>query len=143
MRRGSITPRQKIHRDWRSSLRSLYCGPMRARVPIWLLVLCLAWQGIAFAGAGGRSSERDDADHDRMHRHNLLHHHGVDGTIAPDDSAASLLHALADLGSTVSIASLVSVSILASAPAPLETFVEAIPCTAWLDGPTRPPKPIV
>lgn len=116
---------------------------MRARVSIWLLVLCLAWQGIAFAGAGGRSSGRDDADHDRMHRHNLLHHHDVDGTIAPDDSMASLLHALADLGSTLSMASLVSVALLTSESSPLDTLVEVIPSTACLDGPTRPPKPIV
>jgi hypothetical protein len=131
-----------IHRDWRGRGYSVYCRPMRSRVPVWLIVLCLVWQGIAFAGAGGRPSGLDNADHDRMHRQNLLHHHGVDGTVAPDDSVASLLHALADLASAVSIESLVKVAVLAPAPAPLAIHVEVIPSAACLDGPTRPPKPI-
>lgn len=116
---------------------------MEARAPIWLLVLCLAWQGIAFAGAGGRWSGPGDADHERMHRENRPHHHGVDGKIAPDDSVSSLLHTLADVGSTVSIASLVTVVLLSPAATVSAKRVDAIPPVPCLDGPTRPPRPIV
>jgi len=113
---------------------------MRSRVSIWLLALCLAWQGIAVAGAGDRMSSLDDAEHERMHRENLLHHHGVDGKITPDDSMSSLLHVVADLGSVVSIASLMTVGPLSSTPEAPEKLAAAIPATACLDRPTRPPQ---
>lgn len=128
---------------WCQSSCSVYSAAMRIHAPIWLLVLCLAWQGIAFAGAGGRWSSPGDADHERMHRENLPHHHGVDGKIAPDDSMSSLLHALADVGSTASIVSVASIALPSAAPVAPVMLVAVVPTAPCLDGPTRPPRPIV
>lgn len=116
---------------------------MRRIFPLWLLALCLTWQGIAFAFLGGRPLESGDAEHERMHQELRTHHHDADGTLEFDDSVASLLHMLADAGSTASLAPLETVALSSPATVVPPAPVDDIPTTAYLEGPLRPPRPTV
>jgi hypothetical protein len=107
-----------------------------------LLILCMGWQSLAFAGFGAVVAHEEQAQHELLHFEGVAHHHDEHGDgFHEDDSLASTMHVLADSG-----------QFAPALPAPQgdlpcllgtnEPFVDLLYARAlWLpDGLDRPPK---
>src|SRR3989344_5928479 len=69
---------------------------MRRWVSI-LLVLCMCWQSLAYAGLGVLVTEGKEMVHALLHFESTAHHHdGHDGEFHQDESPASTQHAMSD-----------------------------------------------
>jgi len=107
------------------------------------LVFCVVWQTAAFAYFGAPGVARSDSNHERMHLETQSHHHDADGSLAFDDSVASLLHMTADLAGSASMVREMALRLLCTADvAPRATLDDTRP-PPYLEGPLRPPRPTV
>ncbi len=74
---------------------------MRRRLTTFLLMLCMCWQALAYAGSAVVLADADEVAHAAMHFEGEAHHHDdddglEDGDIHQDDSLASALHLMDD-----------------------------------------------
>lgn len=67
-----------------------------------MLMLCMCWQSLVYAGMGVTLAQAEDTAHALLHFEGAAHHHEHDGdahdSFHQDDSSASVQHALADVG---------------------------------------------
>jgi hypothetical protein len=115
---------------------------MRA-VTTFILIICLFWQSMSYAGAGISLVQDVEAAHELLHfTGDAHHHHDGDGEgFHQDDSVASVKHAMAD-------AHAFAPALLTAAALPLLTICSDPPAGAhatepplpFLSGPERPPK---
>lgn len=111
---------------------------------LWMhvaLVFCLVWQAGALAYSGAPSGHQSDATHAGMHLEMQAHHHDADGSLAVDDSAASLLHMIADLGGAVTMLRESPLHLLPTANAAPQSRPGDTVAPPFLEGPLRPPRP--
>lgn len=115
---------------------------MRRRLTSLLLVFCMCWQSLAFAGAGVLVTEGNELLHEVLHFEGVAHHHDDPaGDFHQDDSPASMQHAIDDACVFApALPTGVVLSLLAvRATPPVEAGVTAPP-PPFLSGPERPPK---
>ncbi len=114
---------------------------MRRWVSI-LLVLCMCWQSLAYAGLGVLVTEGKEMVHALLHFESTAHHHdGHDGEFHQDESPASTQHAMSDaclfapglLTETV-------LPVLSIRSAPPAVAHAAAPPLPFLRSPERPPQ---
>jgi hypothetical protein len=115
---------------------------MRRRLTTFLLMLCMCWQSLAYAGVEVLVAEGQELVHAMLHFEGEAHHHeGHDGEFHQDESPASVKHAMTD-------ACVFAPALLADAVLPLLTICSAAPADThvsepplpFLSGPERPPK---
>lgn len=123
---------------------ALYSSPMKRAFAIVTLVFCVVWQAVALAYIGGPGiMVSGDASHEHMHLHNQSHHHDADGSIAFDLSLASYLHMTFDSGAAATMVSLLPLQLLRTADvAPRASQDDAL-TSPFVEGPLRPPRPLV
>ncbi len=62
-----------------------------------LLIICMGWQSLAFAGVGALVAHAHEEQHALLHFQGVPHHHDHHAEdFHEDDSTASTLHALSD-----------------------------------------------
>ncbi|WP_297379797.1 hypothetical protein ACQ859_03345 [Roseateles chitinivorans] len=115
---------------------------MRRWLTSLLLIFCLGWQSLAYAGAGVLVSEGEEMLHEILHFEGAAHHHDDHGGgFHQDDSAASTQHAIDDAclfaPAIPSDATLSVPGVQAGAP---EQAGAVAPPPPFLSGPERPPK---
>ncbi len=70
---------------------------MCRRLTTFLLMLCMCWQSLAYAGAGVLVAEGEEIVHAMLHFEGAAHHHDDhDGGFHQDESSASKQHAMDD-----------------------------------------------
>lgn len=115
---------------------------MRRRLTTFLLMLCMCWQSLAYAGAGVLVAEGEELVHAMLHFEGKAHHHdGHDGDFHQDESPASVQHAMNDAcvfaPALLADVSLPLLSVCAAPPAEAHASEPPLPI---LSGPERPPK---
>jgi len=117
---------------------------MRRSLLTVVLAICVVWQTSAFAFFGSAGVvPSGEMGHERMHLEMLPHHHAADGTIQFDDSAASLLHVMADSAASAALLIDAPVRLLSTAGTPPAAKRHRTPPLPFLDAPLRPPEPSV
>ena len=107
-----------------------------------LIVLCMCWQSLAYAGLGVLVTEGKELAHAMLHFEGAAHHHdGHGGEFHQDDSAASTQHAMSDacLFAPVLLTEIV-LPVLSNQAASPAIFRLTEPPPPFLGGPERPPK---
>lgn len=74
---------------------------MRRRLTTFILMFCMCWQALAYAGAGVLVAEGDEIVHAMLHFEGAAHHHDDrdhdhDGGVHQDESPASRQHLMDD-----------------------------------------------
>jgi hypothetical protein len=115
---------------------------MRRRLTTFLLMLCMCWQSLAYAGAEVLVAEGQELVHAMLHFEGEAHHHdGHDGEFHQDESPDSVRHAMNDacvFAPVLLIDALLPLLSISSDP-PLEAC-STEPPRPFLSGPERPPK---
>lgn len=115
---------------------------MRRRLTSLILMFCMCWQSLAFAGAGVLVTEGHELLHEVLHFEGAAHHHDEHaGGYHQDDSPASTQHAIDD--ACVFAPALPAgavLSLLAVCATPPVDLRSAEPPPPFLSGPERPPK---
>lgn len=115
---------------------------MCRRFTSFLLILCVCWQSLAYAGMDVAVSDQEEQVHAMLHFEGQAHHHnGHDGEFHQDDSPASVQHVTND-------ACVFAPALLIDAVQPVLTVSSDRPVDAcsteppmpFLNGPERPPK---
>lgn len=115
---------------------------MRLRLTTFLLMLCMCWQSLAYAGAEVLVAEGEELVHAMLHFEGEAHHHdGHDGEFHQDESPASVKHAMNDAcvfaPALLTAAVLPLLTICSDPPADMHATEPPLP---FLSGPERPPK---
>lgn len=116
---------------------------MNRRLTTFILMLCMCWQALAFAGSAVVLADADELAHSVMHFEGAAHHHDAhdDGDIQLDQSPASAQHLMAE--ACVFAPTLIAVVQLAlpslRPDMPVATIATAAP-TPFLRGLERPPR---
>lgn len=115
---------------------------MRRWLPT-ILILCMCWQSLAFAGLGVLVTEGKELAHEVLHFEGAAHHHHDDhgDDFHQDDSPASRHHAMSD-------ACLFAPALLTDIVLPIPSVRAEPPAVAhlkepplpFLSGPERPPQ---
>ena len=117
---------------------------MRSRLTAFILMLCMCWQSLAYAGVEVLVAEGQELVHAMLHFEGEAHHHDDhDGEFHQDESPASVKHAMND-------ACVFAPALLTAAALPLLTICSDPPADTAateppqlvLSGPERPPKPL-
>lgn len=107
-----------------------------------LLVICMCWQSLAYAGLGVLVTEGKEMVHAMLHFEGAAHHHDDHGDVFhQDDSTASEQHLMADacLFAPVLLTEIVlPVPNIGAAPPAVTQVTEPPP--PFLNGPERPPQ---
>lgn len=108
-----------------------------------ILLLSVAWQALAFAGANALLADEREQMHELLHFQGILHHHDEhhQGGVHLDDSPASDTHLLVETGVfgaglLPGTGCLLTALIQAGLPSHTASFWP----TAYLDGLERPPR---
>lgn len=116
---------------------------MRRRLVPFLLMLCLCWQSLAYAGMAVLLAQGQERAHAQLHFEGQAHHHDDHGgAFHQDESPASTQHGLTDASVYAPVLpTVVTPPPLAtgSASPPADAHV-AEPPRLYLSGPERPPK---
>lgn len=115
---------------------------MSRRLTTLLLMLCLCWQSLAYAGAGVLVVEGEELVHAVMHFEGKAHHHdGHGGAFHQDESSDSTQHAIGDacVFAPFLLADLVPPPTSSRPDAPMESL-SGEPPLPYLRGLERPPK---
>jgi hypothetical protein len=115
---------------------------MRRRLTNFLLMLCMCWQSLAYAGVEVLVAEGQELVHAMLHFEGEAHHHdGHDGDFHQDESPASVKHAMTDAcvfaPALLADVALPCLTIYSAAPAGIHVCAPPPP---FLSGPERPPK---
>lgn len=116
-------------------------SPMRRWVSI-LLVLCMCWQSLAYAGLGVLVTEGKEMVHAMLHFEGSAHHHdGHDGEFHQDESPASTQHAMSDACLFApALLSEIVLPVLSMPAAPPAVALSTAPPLPFLRSPERPPQ---
>jgi len=115
---------------------------MHRRLTTFLLMLCMCWQSLAYAGVEVLVAEDEALAHAMLHFEGAAHHHdGHDGGVHQDESPASTTHAMQD-ACVYAPALLIDMALplLSVGAAPPADACSAEPPPPFLSGPERPPK---
>lgn len=116
---------------------------MPNRLLILVLIVCMCWQSLAFAGAGAVLTDGDEQRHEQLHFEDVAHHHDDHGDegVHEDDSDASVTHVVLDAGLFApALTSVASLPVPEQAPErPLQAALPTHPLP-FLDGLERPPR---
>jgi hypothetical protein len=117
---------------------------MCRRLTTFLMMLCMSWHALAFAGSGVVLADAQDLAHAAMHFAGEAHHHHDehdDDAIHPDDSQAAIQH-LMDEACVFApwLIAFVHLPLFALPPdMPMATIATAAP-PPFLAGLERPPR---
>lgn len=115
---------------------------MRRRLTSLILMFCMCWQSLAFAGAGVLVTEGNEMLHEVLHFEGAAHHHDDHaGSFHQDDSPASTQHAIDDACVFApALPAGVDLPLLAVCATPPVDVRSTEPPPPFLSGPERPPK---
>jgi hypothetical protein len=107
-----------------------------------LLVLCICWQSLSFAGLGVMVTDGKEMVHALLHFEGSSHHHdGHDDDVHQDESPASKQHAMSDACLFAPALLTEIVLPVLSIPVPPPSVAHANePPPPFLRGPERPPQ---
>jgi hypothetical protein len=111
----------------------------------FLLLLCICWQSLAYAGVGTLVVEGEELAHAVLHFEGKAHHHDDhDGSFHQDESTASVQHAMHDACSfSPALLTGAVLPVLPTYSTPPVDARNAEPPLLFLSGPERPPKSLI
>lgn len=115
---------------------------MRRRLTTFLLMLCMCWQSLAYAGVEVLVAEGQELVHAMLHFEGEAHHHdGHDGEFHQDESPDSVQHAMNDAGVFAPVLPIDAVlPLLTISSDPPADAHATEPPPPFVSGPERPPK---